>query len=171
MRYVGVGRRAVAILIDSVILGAGLSTLADRGGFEITHPTGPGSFNLSWNLSRVGAQGWAVTVIWLVYMTLLEGMWGASLGKFALGIRVVKTDGSPPDLVAAFLRNLLRLIDALFFYLVGAIFVWSSPFKQRLGDRVAGTVVVPARVAAHNRSNPSLAPTSAPPPPIPPRPD
>jgi uncharacterized RDD family membrane protein YckC len=171
MHYVGVGRRAVAILIDSAILGVALTKLANGGGVEMTHPTGPGSFSISWDLSRVGAQGSAVTIIWLVYMILLEGAWGASLGKFALGIRVVKTDGSPPDLVAAFLRNFLRLVDVLFFYLVGAIFVWTSPFKQRLGDRVAGTVVVPARVAAHSRSNAGVAPTNAPPPPIPPRPD
>jgi uncharacterized RDD family membrane protein YckC len=167
MHYVGVGRRAVAILIDSAILGVGLTKLANGGGVEMTHPTGPGSFSISWDLSRVGAQGSAVTIIWLVYMILLEGAWGASLGKFALGIRVVKTDGSPTDLVGSFVRNILRLVDGLFFYLVGAIFVWASPLHQRLGDRVAGTVVVPARMKALQLPVPSA---PLPPPPIPPPP-
>jgi uncharacterized RDD family membrane protein YckC len=36
----------------------------------------------------------------------------------------------------------LRLVDSLFFYLVGAIFALTSPRGQRLGDRAAHTVVV-----------------------------
>ena len=43
---------------------------------------------------------------------------------------------------AALVRNLLRLVDALFFYLVGAIFALASPRGQRLGDRAAHTLVV-----------------------------
>ena len=43
---------------------------------------------------------------------------------------------------AAVVRNLLRLVDGLFFYLVGALFAFSSPRAQRLGDRAAHTVVV-----------------------------
>jgi uncharacterized RDD family membrane protein YckC len=41
-------------------------------------------------------------------------------------------------------RSLLRIIDGLFVYLVGAILVWRSDMKQRFGDRVAKTVVVRA---------------------------
>lgn len=89
-----------------------------------------------------------VTVIlWLAYMVYAEGTWGASLGKRATGIRVVKIDGTPMDMQASLIRNVLR-VDGLFFYLVAAIFVWTSPTRQRLGDRVANTVVVPAQKAS-----------------------
>jgi hypothetical protein len=37
---------------------------------------------------------------------------------------------------------LLRIVDAFLFYLVAAIAVWSSPKRQRIGDRAAATVVV-----------------------------
>jgi hypothetical protein len=83
----------------------------------------------------------AITVL---YFTIMEGFFGATIGKFATGIRVVKEDGSKLDFPPALIRNLLRIIDAIFFYLVGAIFVWTSPLKQRLGDRVANTVVITA---------------------------
>lgn len=43
---------------------------------------------------------------------------------------------------AAIIRTLLRIIDGIAVYLVGAIFVWTSPRKQRLGDRVAKTLVI-----------------------------
>lgn len=42
------------------------------------------------------------------------------------------------------MRNVLRLLDGLFFYLIAAILVWTSRNRQRLGDRVAGTAVVRA---------------------------
>ena len=75
----------------------------------------------------------------------MEATQGATLGKMALGLRVVKTDGSPITWTDSIIRNLLRIIDGLFIYLVGAIFVWTSPLKQRLGDRAAHTVVVKRR--------------------------
>jgi RDD family len=59
-----------------------------------------------------------------------------------LSLRVVGEDGSPIYLGAAFLRNVLRLVDGLFFYLVAAVSVWASPTRQRLGDRAAHTYVV-----------------------------
>ena len=65
-----------------------------------------------------------------------------SLGKMALGLRVIRTDGAPISWTESIIRNLLRIIDGLFVYLVGAILIWTSPLKQRLGDRVAKTVVV-----------------------------
>jgi len=72
----------------------------------------------------------------------LEATQGATLGKRILGLRVVKIDGSPIGWSESIIRNLLRIIDGLFAYLVGAILIWTSPQRQRLGDRVAKTVVV-----------------------------
>jgi uncharacterized RDD family membrane protein YckC len=77
------------------------------------------------------------------YGFFLEGYWdGYTVGKKLLGIKVVKEDGSPCTYGSTLLRNLLEIIDGLFYYVVGFIFMASGDKRQRLGDRVAGTVVV-----------------------------
>lgn len=74
---------------------------------------------------------------------VLEWAWdGKTVGKRLLGIRVVPIDGGPLGFGAVLTRNLLAGIDAAFFYLVGLTAMATSPHRQRLGDRVAGTVVV-----------------------------
>lgn len=80
--------------------------------------------------------------IWALYSFILEGWKGQTFGKWLTGVIVVKEDGSPCDFMASFVRNLLRLIDGLFLYLVGLLFMAFSDRRQRLGDRLAGTVVV-----------------------------
>jgi uncharacterized RDD family membrane protein YckC len=85
------------------------------------------------------------SVLWLVYMTLMEARYGASIGKRAKGLRVVMEDGTPVTVEAALFRNLLRFLDAAPYvvpYLVGYRAASRSPKKQRYGDRVAETMVV-----------------------------
>jgi len=59
-------------------------------------------------------------------------------------IKVVREDGRPIDMNQALTRNILRIIDGFIGYLIGAILIWRSDKKQRLGDRWAKTVVVKA---------------------------
>lgn len=59
-------------------------------------------------------------------------------------IKVVREDGMPIDMNLALTRNILRIIDGLFAYLIGAILIWRSHKKQRLGDSIARTIVVKA---------------------------
>lgn len=77
-----------------------------------------------------------------LYQSLLEGLYGATLGKRICGIRVLKQDFTPCSVAAGFLRNLLRIVDAFFYYLVGAVCMAGTLKWQRLGDMVAETVVV-----------------------------
>jgi uncharacterized RDD family membrane protein YckC len=68
---------------------------------------------------------------------------GQTLGKKALGIAVVRTDGSPVTFLAATIRNVMRLIDLLpGAYTVGLVAMLATKRCQRLGDLVAGTIVV-----------------------------
>lgn len=127
LEYVSVGPRFLAILIDSLIIGA---------------VTGFLSFPFRY---APGAWGGSVGLISILYYIVMEATQGATLGKMALGLRVVKVDGSPISWQESLIRNVLRIVDGLFFYLVGAILVWNSPLRQRLGDRAAGTVVVRRR--------------------------
>src|SRR2546429_4768024 len=126
LQYVGVGPRFLAVLIDTIIIGvvAGILSAIFRNS---------------------GLSGGITGLLTLAYFIVMEATQGATLGKMALGLRVVKTDGSPITWTDTLIRNLLRIIDGLFVYLVGAIFVWTSPLKQRLGDRAAHTVVIKRR--------------------------
>ena len=131
MQYAGVGARAVATVVDMALLFvlAYLVALVTGG----TTATG---FELQ------GGPAFLTLGLWVVYYIALEALFGATLGKRLLGLRVVKTDGAAMDWPAAIIRNVLRLVDGVVLYLLGAILVWSSPHRQRLGDRVAHTVVV-----------------------------
>jgi uncharacterized RDD family membrane protein YckC len=68
---------------------------------------------------------------------------GQSLGKRALGLRVVRDGGYALTFGASFLRNVGRLVDMLPGpYFVGLFSVMLSSQRKRLGDFIAGTVVV-----------------------------
>jgi uncharacterized RDD family membrane protein YckC len=77
-----------------------------------------------------------------LYNSLLEGLLGATLGKKICGIKVLKADFTPCGLSAGFLRNLMRIVDCFFYYLVAAVSMSGTLKWQRLGDLVAETVVV-----------------------------
>ena len=82
--------------------------------------------------------------IWFVYGAALEGFWnGQTIGKRLFHLRVIDHTGLPLRIEQAWVRNLMRVFDALpFAYLVGGISALSSPVFQRFGDRAAGTLVV-----------------------------
>jgi uncharacterized RDD family membrane protein YckC len=95
------------------------------------------------------------SVLWLAYMTWMEGKYGASIGKRSRGLRVVMEDGEPVHPEAALTRNLMRFLDAVPYfvpYVVGAYAISKSPKMQRFGDRVAETIVV---VSSSKETDPS----------------
>ncbi len=125
MPYEGVAIRFVAVLIDSVILSI-IGSIFSRGS---------------------SAGGLAALIIGFLYFTLLEGYYGQTVGKMAVKIKVVReADGGPIDFSQAAVRTVLRVIDLIPYfipYLLGAILIWSDDHRrQRLGDRIAHTVVI-----------------------------
>lgn len=78
------------------------------------------------------------------YYILFEMMWnGQSPGKRWLGLRVLKTDGTPITLVESIIRNLVRLVDFLpAYYGLGVVTMFVNDRARRLGDLAAGTLVV-----------------------------
>jgi hypothetical protein len=80
------------------------------------------------------------TILFL-YGWLLEAACGATLGKVLVGIRVVRTS-QRGALAACAVRNLLRIVDGLGFYLVGTAVAACSDARQRLGDMCAHTAVI-----------------------------
>ena len=68
---------------------------------------------------------------------------GRSPGKMAVGLRVVRRDGTGINLRSSLLRNVLRIVDMLpENYVVGLVAMLLSPSGERLGDHVAGTIVI-----------------------------
>src|SRR5688500_3878544 len=98
---------------------------------------------------------WAVGVVVMSailsgYFSFFEWLWsGQTPGKRWLKLRVIREDGRPVTGFEAFLRNTLRLFDMMQapFYSIGLISVFTSARDQRVGDMVAGTVVVREREA------------------------
>lgn len=68
---------------------------------------------------------------------------GVTPGKHFLGLRAVNADGTPIGVSNSLIRSLFLLIDLLpFNYLLGATMIALTKSHQRLGDIVAGTVVI-----------------------------
>jgi uncharacterized RDD family membrane protein YckC len=147
MPYAGVGRRAVAVILDLFIIATFTGPIWLNSAF-FTAAAEANPSRATTQVLQFAASPWTgllLAAIPFVYFTLLEGFFGATAGKMLLGMRVVQLGGSPITWREAIVRNLLRPIDEIVFYLVGAISIWSSPRKQRLGDRAADTVVVRVR--------------------------
>lgn len=90
-------------------------------------------------------EGPWLLLTWLAYFTILEGLFGATVGKARMHLRVARQDRHRAGWRAVIGRNLLRPIDAFrSFYLVGFLVATRSPLHQRLGDRAAGTIVIHA---------------------------
>ena len=98
-------------------------------------------------LGGVGT-GLALLVVFMgewLYFAFFEAFCnGATPGKKRMGIRVVEHNGGPLGIEAALVRNLVRFVDSFPLYGLGLISCLSSAEFQRLGDRVAGTLVVHA---------------------------
>jgi uncharacterized RDD family membrane protein YckC len=140
MEHAGVPLRFVAVLLDAVIVffPAGIIIgLLSGGGYT---ETGNGHANAGINVG--GNTIWLLLALGLGYYVFCEAATGATLGKRMVGIHVIGENGEHLTFGASLVRNLLRLVDCLFFYLVGGIFALTSPRGQRLGDRAAHTVVV-----------------------------
>lgn len=139
----------MAAIIDLIVIGVLFSVLSalfgDFGG------DGDSDFQISLS-GEPFLFGIAVT---FAYYWLLEGKTGATLGKRALGLVVVKADGSECDLSTAAIRTVLRVVDVLpLLYLLGLIVVAVTSKNQRVGDLAAGTLVVSKLPAASAASIP-----------------
>lgn len=91
-----------------------------------------------------------VFVLMSGYFALFEWIWrGQTPGKRWLKLRVIREDGRPIGFFEAMVRNLLRNFDIMPspFYSIGLISVFATDHDQRVGDLVAGTVVVREREA------------------------
>jgi uncharacterized RDD family membrane protein YckC len=141
IRIASLGRRALAALIDAVPVDAGFLLGAHYFGtlrFDAHH----------FHASMSGAPSVVFALLVIGYFALLEGLFGATLGKLVMGIRVVRPDGTKPvGTGRALVRTLLRIVDAFPYvlpYLVGFVcaLISGRDRRQRLGDLAVGTRVI-----------------------------
>ncbi|MBL9038594.1 MAG: RDD family protein [Archangium sp.] len=137
----GIGFRALASGIDAAAIFAVVTVSYFLFTLAVPDPL-DAWLGLS-GVVRAALAGGAVLTLW-VYWTVMEIAWnGQTLGKRALGIRVVRSDGRPLTAGDSALRNLMRLVDFLpVCYPVGLITMLVDSRQRRLGDLVAGTVLV-----------------------------
>ena len=144
MRYVGVGRRFIATVIDWLFALLWVIPLSEVTKI-ITHDPGGASLT-SYRFELTGWRFGVAALITLLYYVVLEGLLGATVGKFLLGVRVVRDDGTKMSWGGSVTRNVLRIVDLFPFvipYLLGSVMIWTGgSHKQRIGDRAANTVVV-----------------------------
>jgi len=152
LEVAGLGPRALAALVDAVILfvcwvmGLVLYSVAGDLLREVQ------ALSVAGQLAAVIAvllSGWGWDVAWEVLGR------GQTPGKRALGLRVVRSDGAPVGLAESLVRNLLRAVEVPLGYAPGVLAVALSPRRQRLGDLVAGTLVVRERRYDLSRYDPA----------------
>jgi uncharacterized RDD family membrane protein YckC len=137
-RMATLGDRLIAFALDSAFL-FGVFAIVDAWAFMrwgIVDGT-----ELKLTLAALLVAESLNAAIFFLYLWLLEATFGATLRKAMVGIRVVQTTERGP-LAALAIRNLLRIVDGLGFYLVGAVVAGCSRVHRRVGDICAGTVVI-----------------------------
>lgn len=135
----GFGQRAIAQVLDALIIGVPLFILTLSFGGDLTDQD---NSNLAW-----------LTVLWLgvslFYSTAFVALSGATPGKRIMKLRVVnRSDGSPVSWTYAAVRALIPsvagLVPVIGFALNIAVYVraFFHPYRQGLHDAAAGTIVV-----------------------------
>jgi uncharacterized RDD family membrane protein YckC len=148
-RVAGPARRLAAYLLDLLLCYTSFAILAT---FVLFAVVGAGA-TVGAAESAFGAAAGILLValfaIQWVYFAALEGLRGTTPGKAAMGLRVVTTLGHPIGFREAALRNVLRAADALPLSYMGGLLsiaglasMAATPRFQRLGDLVAGTMVI-----------------------------
>jgi uncharacterized RDD family membrane protein YckC len=122
----GFWRRFAAMVIDGILIGAVTAMI------EAT------------DASTAVAVIAATAVVWIYWVALEGGPRGQTLGKMALGIRVVDRDTSGPiGYGRAFLRRIVAIVSTAVIYL-GYLWMLWDPEKQTWHDKAARALVVPA---------------------------
>jgi uncharacterized membrane protein len=81
--------------------------------------------------------------IHFLYFTFFEYLYGATPGKYLLGMRLIGDHGNTVTFIGIFTRNIIRFWELMLgFYSISLLMILLSPWKQRLGDRLGHVLVV-----------------------------
>ncbi len=132
LHYQGILPRGFANLIDQIIIGIPFYAL-----FRFL-------LGNSYNQDHKFALALS-SIILIIYFIITEYLYGQTIGKKLFKLRVVMVDGSKCNAKGAIIRNIGRILDVLLgSYLLGMVLIIFTPKKQRIGDLLAGTIVIRA---------------------------
>jgi uncharacterized RDD family membrane protein YckC len=150
--YAGFWIRVLASIIDSLVLAPLYIPLAIRMIDRLHITSSTDVSNIDFGQVNGELIGWALVLQFVryVYELVMIGQWNATVGKFAVGIRVRQTDGSPATWREAALRPLLELVIGVLRISLASLvddlwMLWDKQ-KQTLHDKIASTIVVKAGV-------------------------
>ncbi|MBN6187936.1 RDD family protein [Aneurinibacillus sp. BA2021] len=125
--YAGFWIRFLAALIDGIVLGM-ISYILGLASTEM--------FSVQWTMQNI---------LGLLYYIILTGLWGQTLGKMVVGVKVVRTGGSTAGWGTIVLRETIGKIISAIVLLLGYIWAGFDRRKQGWHDKLADTVVVRKR--------------------------
>ncbi|NES99275.1 MAG: RDD family protein [Sphaerospermopsis sp. SIO1G1] len=139
----GIGSRALGLLVDYHVLGLSIAIF-----IFVWVMISAQIIDFGLNTFGSGFALWMTAIAFVVlfciyngYFVFFETLWqGQTPGKWIAKIRVIRDDGRPVGLQQAALRALLRPVDDLFF--IGAFLIMLGKSEKRLGDLLAGTIVI-----------------------------
>lgn len=141
------GDRLIAVMLDTAILAVGCA-LVDVWIFMKCGVISGGELRIT--AASLLAGGSLDLIIAFLYLWVLEASLGSTLGKAIMGIGVVN-NSNRSSMAASAIRNLLRVVDGVGFYLLGALIASCSRFRRRLGDLCAGTYVIEGNLSELTR--------------------
>ncbi len=135
-------RRLIAFVIDAVIVTVVLAIIAIAVSIPFIiglsfSSTALGAFPAWWGLSLGGL----IPLVVFLYFFLAEGLYGRTLGKEIMGLRVQRVDGKPMDLRNSFVRNISKIYWVLLLIDVAVGLGTHGEMSQKWSDRYISTKV------------------------------
>ena len=153
LRIARVGSRAVVAILDTLICLAAMFLL-----LAVLRPV----LEASDDALQVAINLIVLICIWVGYPVAAETFWnGKTLGKAAMGVRVVRDDGGPIHFRHALVRGLLWFLVEMPILFIPILTSMVSSRAKRVGDLLAGTVVIQERVPRQAVSVPPMPPVLA----------
>jgi uncharacterized RDD family membrane protein YckC len=136
LRLASVQKRALAFLIDELLLSALLMILLWDGFSSAGSLEAMVALTNAYVLEYIGMK--------ILYQTVFVMLYGATIGKIVMKIRVVEIATlANPSFMASFNRAVFRIISEMIFYL-GFLWAVLDPSRQAWHDKTARTLVVDA---------------------------
>ncbi len=149
--------RLIAYIIDSIIIGIVAWIIV----FFATLALVFSFFYFGW--AYYGLFLGIIGLLYLLYYTILDSAWGATIGKRLMGLRVQTANGTRITIGKSFIRNISKIFWVFLFidWLIGIVSTGNK--QQKFLDRVAEAYVV-------QTAQPFASVTTSQPPPPPPPP-
>jgi uncharacterized RDD family membrane protein YckC len=142
--HAGFAVRLVAYLIDGVVL-AILSLIILRIAYHFSGSTDDGQvIPVAVYASSGGINALVASIGNILSIAYVVAFWawrGQTPGKMVMGIKIVRTDGSPIGIGGAILRYIGYIVSGLMFC-IGFLWIALDPEKQAVHDKIAGTYVI-----------------------------